>query len=69
MKLLLTLAKLIRHPFRPEDAEATTRYAETVTDQAERSSVRARVSLDRGDWFEGTLYPIPTPRRLPDDER
>jgi len=69
MSLLRVLVATLRHPFKPDDAEATTRYAETVTDQAETSSVRARISLKgNGDWFEGTWYPDPpAPRRFIDE--
>ncbi len=57
MSLMRNLARIIRHPFQPDEAEATARYAETVTDQAEQASARTRIYIDRGGWFEVALYP------------
>ncbi len=57
MSLLRTLARIIRNPFQPDEAEARTRYAETVAEQAEIATARTRVYIDRGGWFEVALYP------------
>lgn len=69
MNLLRTLVHIIRHPFQQEEAEASARYAETVSDRADDLTARARTQLSRAEWFEGTLFPeTPPPRRRCDDE-